>query len=663
MTKYKRISPYLTLDGLLAFFCLISLVGAVIYYFFSLSISAVIITVILSILLFIILKKYIGKNEEMPASSNIPGSESKMLICILAVLFLSLTAFEFHILFNSRTSFSIISPWQVVPKYFFIAYLANSFVLLNLTALFKKTQSGLTHALLLTMIILHYVTAFSVALIVYAISYGFDPFVHRATVKYIMEQGAIYPKPLYYLGQYSLFVVLGKIFQLSTALLDKFFIPFFSALLIPIYAIKNFKKSFSKDSSPYFPAILLLIMPFSLFILTNPQSFSYVLIIILVLQGLSVKDKKGLALLYLVALTIIAIQPISGIPALFFVILLHLYLSPSRNKLSMAITFFAIVSLPIAFYISSPDKSLLFSYENFHNFFKSFALNIPNKQNIYLNFAYLYGFNAGLLVFLLSITGAYLSFKEKMHSLSVYFLMSVSMIFSYLLTLFLPFDYLIDYERGFFSDRLLIISAIFSLPFILLSLKWISDKILTAPGFLKASWLLALAPLMTASLYYSYPRFDNYFNSRGYSTGQYDIEAVDWIGQTAKNDHIVLANQQVSAAALSRFGFKKYYQRTDCTAGSSKECQNKYLGQIFFYPIPTGGPLYRYYLDMVYEKPSKETMKKAMDLAGVSEGYFVLNKYWWAFTKILEEAKLEADSWHKLGDGEVYIFRYESSNR
>ena len=48
-----------------------------------------------------------------------------------------------------------------------------------------------------------------------------------------------------------------------------------------------------------------------------------------------------------------------------------------------------------------------------------------------------------------------------------------------------------------------------------------------------------------------------------------------------------------------------------------------------------------------------------MGLAGVNEAYFVLNKYWWAFAKILDEAKLEADSWQEFNN-EVFVFKYIS---
>ena len=52
-------------------------------------------------------------------------------------------------------------------------------------------------------------------------------------------------------------------------------------------------------------------------------------------------------------------------------------------------------------------------------------------------------------------------------------------------------------------------------------------------------------------------------------------------------------------------------------------------------------------------------MLAAMDLAGVSQGYFVLNKYWWAFKKILDQAKLSASSFEEIDNGEVYVFKYE----
>ncbi|PIX11973.1 hypothetical protein COZ73_01355, partial [Candidatus Falkowbacteria bacterium CG_4_8_14_3_um_filter_36_11] len=82
-----------------------------------------------------------------------------------------------------------------------------------------------------------------------------------------------------------------------------------------------------------------------------------------------------------------------------------------------------------------------------------------------------------------------------------------------------------------------------------------------------------------------------------------------------------------------------------------------YKNNIFYYSIPTGDKLYSYYLMMV-KNPSRQTMLSAMDFAGADEAYFVINKYWWASAKIVDEAKLSADSWFIINNGDVYIFQY-----
>jgi len=152
--------------------------------------------------------------------------------------------------------------------------------------------------------------------------------------------------------------------------------------------------------------------------------------------------------------------------------------------------------------------------------------------------------------------------------------------------------------------------------------------------------------LLSCSVYHSYPRFDDYYNSRSFSTSQSDINAVRWINQDANNNdnYIVLANQQVSAAALKEFGFKKYF--------------NTENGELFYYPIPTGDKLYSYYLTMVDEKADKKTALNAADLVGADTVYFVLNNYWFGFEKILTEAEVDADDIKKIDDGKIFIFKY-----
>ena len=63
--------------------------------------------------------------------------------------------------------------------------------------------------------VLYLMISYSVAVIVYGVGYGFDPFIHQATIKFIDEFGAVSPKPLYYAGQYSLEIIAHKLTRIS----------------------------------------------------------------------------------------------------------------------------------------------------------------------------------------------------------------------------------------------------------------------------------------------------------------------------------------------------------------------------------------------------------------------------------------------------------------
>jgi hypothetical protein len=121
--------------------------------------------------------------------------------------------------------------------------------------------------------------------------------------------------------------------------------------------------------------------------------------------------------------------------------------------------------------------------------------------------------------------------------------------------------------------------------------------------------------------------------------------AVKKIDQIANKDYVVLSNQLVSAAAIKKFGFKKYY----------KDSSNNLY---FFYAIPTGSKLYQIYLDMVYDQPCKKTAKKAAKLVNVKEVYFVINNYWSQFEKIIQQAIYNCDKYYIINKGKIFIFKY-----
>ncbi|MFH1427103.1 MAG: hypothetical protein ABIG60_01065 [Patescibacteria group bacterium] len=637
---------------------LISLFGAIIYRIYALNKLGIILGLSLALFVFIIVQIFLFAKYKIYLLSyhnkfNDYKKETKQIVSRLPNISLVLGYFllfilNFYLLYKSQTTEAIISPWQVIPNYFFLAYaLATAFLLI---ILIKKIKFSLL------LISLHYFLSFSIALFIYKIGYGFDPFIHQATVDLIAKTGEVLPKPFYYLGQYSLIVILHKITSLSLIWLDKLLVPVLASVFLPLVLFNFLKKWFKDTKSLLIILLTLLILPFTPFILTTPQNLSYLFLILTVFCGLTCLSKVELTITYLFAFTTLAIHPIAGIPALLFSLAITVYHS-DKNKLKkylyLLIYFFTIFSLPLAFYFINLSQV---KSDNTLNLEPGAAkkILIPNEENIILNFIYLYGFNIKTLISFLIIIGIIIAFRYRKNC-KIFFInlgLALSLIVSYFITKKLSFDFLIYYERNNFSERILLIAIIFLLPFIIITLYSLINKIFKQPAIIKIIWFSLVIILITTSLYFSYPRFDRYYNSRGYSTSSYDIEAVHWIDTNANSDYIVLANQQVSAAALKEFGFKKYY---------SYPLLNKERGargEVFYYPIPTSSPLYQYYLDIVYEKPSRDTIKKAMDLTGVNEAYFVLNKYWWAFPKILEEAKLEADSWQKIGQGNVYIFKY-----
>lgn len=626
-------------DYFILFLALISLIGGITYRLYALNnlgifFSASIAVIVFVIILFINEKG--NKNDLIKFDKNVSFITSfTFLIPYFFFIFCA-----FYLLFKEKTVNSIISPWESIDYSFFIFYFTATLILL-----FHILKNKAWPIFLIS---IHCLLSFLVATIVYKIGFGYDIFIHEATLNLIDKTGTVFPKPNYYVSFYSLILIFHKLFFIPIYLLNKFLVPVLAAALIPASLYFSFKNILSEKKNLLLSILFLLILPFSIFTLSTPQNFAYLFLILEIIYCASYKDKKDLIVIFSLAFAALLAQPIAGIPAFMFFVIFSIYQNNYKLKnffisfLNLATAF----SLPFAFLFF--EKSYGNPYEvnklDFNYFLSLFRFSFPGQENFILNSIYLYAFNIKFIICLICAAGLYFAWKEKekYKDLFIFPAMSFSLLFSYFLCKYLPFNFLISYEVSDFTERILIVSVLFLIPYILLAIYTFLKKLEEQNKIVKISVFFFIAVLLTTSFYVSYPRQDRYFNSRGYSVGENDIAAVRWINDNAKVDYIVLANQQVSAAALSQYGFNKYYK-----------------DNIFYYPIPTTSPLYQYYLDMVYKKPDKKTIAEAMDLAGVKEGYFVLNKYWWAFPKILNEAKFNADLWQEFGNGEVYVFKYK----
>lgn len=633
-------------DSLLIFICLVSIFGGLVYRFYALNGAGLIISLILAVISFIIIQYfYIISNKKTRRLQQEAVNEKKTRFSLILkifsaaayILFLILC---FCVLAKSQTENAIISPWQAVPKYFFALYCFAALFLICNVVINKKIA--------LWFIIFHYFLSFSVALIVYKLGYGYDSFIHQATEILIDKTGSVDPKPFYYLGQYGLIVIAHKISSVSIISLDKFLLPAMAAFFLPMALWRALKSWFDSDGIILILIIALLALSFPFLIATTPQNISYLFLALAIAYGMFCKNFYDFLIILLLSSAAAVSHPIAGIPALLFSAFLAVHHGEMKKvkKYFYALLFLAAVfTIPVSFYFLNSNLAISASSGNLPQTISRSGLNFAGQENFILNFAYLYGFNLKFIIAFLALIGIFIAWKHRARCgvFRIYSAMSATLLISYFIASKIRFDFLIDYERDDYPRRILLAACLFLLPFFMISIYALIEKISKQNIFVISSFAAFLILLIAASLYITYPRYDNYFNSRGYSVSASDIKAVDFINKQAEDDYIVLANQQVSAAALSRFGFKKYYG----------------LNQIFYYPIPTSSPLYQYYLDMVYKKPDRETMIAAMDLAGVNNGYFVLNKYWRNFVKIADEAKLSSDGWEEIDGGQAYVFKYE----
>jgi hypothetical protein len=621
---------------------LIMIWGALVYYFYQLNWIGIIIILALSLGSFYARAKLLPNKDGEPILVKIVPQKEFLRaywpIFIYGLLIIS----AFIVLIKSSSSSALISPWLVVPTNFFYLYA------LSTAWLFFVLNRGLQVRLKLNLLRIHYFLALAIAFIVYKIGYGFDPFIHQATMELIDKQGYVDPKPLYYLGQYSLIVILHKLSGISIYLLNKVLVPVLAAIFLP-NAIYSFVRDKGESKRAMILILSLLALPLNLFILSTPQNFTYLWLLLLIFYSLS----KHLGYLPLIlSLAILSIHPLSGLPAIFFVMWTELLKQKEsiKNiwyKIANTILWLgAAIALPLSFTIVTGQswKDLSLSFSGLISIF-NFSHTSTNLSNFVLNFPYLINNNWLLIFVALVISGFIIWFKQNKDQAWLFIKIISALLVGFTLSASLSFAFLIDYERDNYISRLPILMGLFALPAVVLSLDYLITKIWRNSKIVALSAIILITILISVSLYLSYPRLDAYVNSRGYSVSEADLLAVRSIAKQTNKPYIVLANQQTSVASLKELGFDHYFK-----IGTE---------QIFFYPIPTGGKLYQYYLDMVNNAPNRSTIKKAMDLVGVKESYFVVSKYWWLSNRIIGEAKINADTYWEINDGDIYVFRFD----
>ena len=605
---------------------IVAIIGTIIYFFHGLDETGAWLTIILSALAFFVMYKKLPKTGE----KNIPFFNLKHISpaeWTTSVIFVVAWIASVWFLYQGRSYRAIVSPWQVVSIWYFLTYCVGVGCLFFLA---KKSSSLTTFFLVMQSLLL-----FGTAVLVYTIGYGFDPYVHDAAVRSIEQLGQIKPLTPYYIGQYSLLIVLKTLTGIAASTWSKILVPALAALLLPFMLTRWLRE---KNRS-LLPLVFLLIFPLPLFIVTTPQSLAYIFLLVIIFLPASDNIVK-----WLCALAALTIQPLAGIPALLLVI--RDWTIERRLKIhSSVLLALFIVVLPAVLYVFSAlnaTASVSLTWPNLAELFSWLALTNPTREIVWLNFLYFYSGFALLLFVLASVAGIVFAHKKNYALVDRLGWPALALVLSSILASSIHFHFLIEYEQSDYPLRLLIIAALFALPFVLVTFSKATELYQRSDRLVRNSIFCIVVAGSVAALYFSYPRNDHYYNSHGYATSKADILAVHWIEQDSQGKpYIVLSDQQVSAAALREFGFAHYYKNN-----------------LFYYAVPTGGPLYQNYLAFT-DQPNKKNISAARDLSGVQTVYIVINSYWWQYKKIAPEAAKLADKTKDIGDGQISIFVFD----
>ncbi len=599
---------------------------------------------------------------------------TRSLIGAVLCATLSLAIF-FHRIQSQPILEAVRSPWDKIDISLLALFAIAS--LITFTLLYR----GRERILSLFLFGLLFLSLFSFAAIVYPIGYGFDSFIHKATETHLANYGTITPKPFYYIGQYTLVLFFSHAFSLPIDLVDTFLVPLLAALLLPLAWYSASVRIIKNPRHALFALIGLFLLPLDSFVITTPQSLAnlWTLLVILasvpllveidpLLPGLFGKERlKNLVgklfPIFIGTIATMLIHPIAGIPIFFFCCLLALNSNSAKGGSSFggkknyfrSFLFWIVlaagaVMLPASF-IANAVKSGQGLHLNVSNLspmqlFHSLNLDIffQNRFSPLLDFVYLYGQNMLLIVFVVSMIAWWMYRKELSRQFYIPLLMILVLGVNYLLLAnVIDFSFLIDYERSNYATRLLPLMAFFLSPFLILAIGHVSINIRTRPIILKLSLIVLATAIATSVFYLAYPRHDAYTNNHGFNVSKADVDAVYLIEDWAKGaPYITLANQSVSAAAMKNIGFR-------------------YFGNLFFYPIPTGDPMYQKFLAM-NDTPNKKIVSEALGLIPPEENvhtlFYVVDTYWWEASRIIETAKSVSDDWKSVG-GSVYVFRFD----
>lgn len=594
-----------------------------------------------------------GRKTQGPAPVRRSLSEGGAFL-FLAFVAAALLLGYFWRLDAFATDAALRTPWDAVPgRVLGVVFLAAF-------ALALAVLSPVSSPLVIAPIAALGLFAVGVAARTYLVGFGFDPFIHQATEQTIMDAGAVTPKPFYYLGQYALVTALARLTGAGVRTLDTWLVPALFTAVLPLYAWLGKRVTKLPWSHAAAGALALLLLPLATFISTTPQGVADTLLLATAAATmLALAGALPSWFAALLALAAAATHPLAGLPALALAALAVLVpLAAKRPRLRRWLPLVPVgllAAVPAMFFVNAAlsgadvtwnaallaDPAALWS--------SLFPAAPPMRLfDPLLDFAYSWNAVRGLAVLALAACGYRALRRQKIDARPLVAVAAACAGSYVLMKGFVSFNFLINYERGSYADRLAVAAVIVLAPLAAAGLASLAATLARRGLGVKLAAAFLLAAVLTSTVYLAYPRRDRHDSSRGWSASGADVRAVRSIEADAGGrTYVVLANQSVGAAAMRELGFAGRYLKAPPTGE-----------EIYLYPIPTSSPLYDKFLTMNEQRGSRTVADLTMRWLGVDRLYYIVDFYWNNAGQIVPAAKLQADqSW--TVDNQAFVFRYD----
>jgi hypothetical protein len=617
------------------------------YYIFGLSTLAIITWLFItnSLMFTFSIRRNIIVSMKIPTFNlNYLLKKPLNILVLLSTIFISSNFFAHPIISGSPT------PWINVNWLIFLIFFILT--LGYISSLIKK-QTHLISTVFFFFIII------SVVSIKYVLSYGFDTLLHQSALKYISLNGQIDPLTPFYIGQYSLELLIHKFAGLSFLFLERCLVPVFL-----IFSMVLMGKYFSirlkiKQYVYLIPIGILVIIPKHLFY-TSPYAFALIWAIISIAflyLYLNQNNKQDLYFSVITCFSSIFIHPFVGLNLLVGVLGVALF-QKFKTKTSkvifsslMFILASTIVVLAFGLYAWLRDQTLIlhdpiYFFRNFSAIFNDPIWYVHSTKNIFYILIYFYEKIHFFVILGISLLVLILDRKRFKANLAIFLISLSALISAWLFMSSLKISEFTYGDQVNYSFRLLQTSKWFLFPLIMTALVYLFNFLKRGRRFFQIIVALFLSIILLTSWYITYPRNDEISRININNIREIDYQALDLIynNENGKNGYLVFANQLFGAGAIQKYGFEPYYESQ--------------WGNIFYYSVPMGSELNKKYEQIMNLKEfDEEIIYEVLEDINLNKAYLIITDYW----PLSDESrfKIEKEStqqWDINNQIQVYLF-------